>query len=98
MIGAILLFFFDDITKKISICFFPLYIAVVFNWIRLEEAGIERLVIIDFNNIFDPFFTTKDTGTGLGLSVCYQIAARHNANIKIDTSNLGTTFHICFDL
>lgn len=63
--------------------------------IRDHGSGIPEEVL---NNIGTPFFTTKDTGTGLGLSVCYQIAARHNANIKIDTSNLGTTFHIYFDI
>ncbi|HAG11809.1 MAG TPA: hypothetical protein DCK76_10640 [Desulfotomaculum sp.] len=30
-----------------------------------------------------PFFTAKDCGTGLGLAVCYKIAARHNAAIDI---------------
>jgi PAS domain S-box-containing protein len=45
-----------------------------------------------------PFITTKDTGTGLGLPICYQIAHRHNANIKIDTSDEGTTFFIYFSL
>jgi PAS domain S-box-containing protein len=43
-----------------------------------------------------PFFTTKDTGTGLGLPICYQIAHRHNADIKIDTSENGTTFFVYF--
>jgi PAS domain S-box-containing protein len=44
-----------------------------------------------------PFFTTKETGTGLGLPICYQIAHRHNANIKIDTSSAGTTFFVHFN-
>lgn len=43
-----------------------------------------------------PFFTTKQEGTGLGLPVCYSIAARHNANIKIDTGDQGTRFYVCF--
>ena len=43
-----------------------------------------------------PFFTTKEKGTGLGLAVCYSIAARHNAEIKIKTSPKGTTFFIIF--
>jgi PAS domain S-box-containing protein len=51
-------------------------------------------------NILDklgtPFITTKDTGTGLGLPICYQIAHRHNANIKINTCNEGTTFLVYF--
>ncbi len=45
-----------------------------------------------------PFFTTKDNGTGLGLAVCYSIAARHNASIKVDTGPNGTTFFIIFNL
>ncbi|KAF1084730.1 Sporulation kinase E [Sporotomaculum syntrophicum] len=43
-----------------------------------------------------PFFTTKDQGTGLGLAVCYSIAARYNAVIKVDTSPSGTTFFVRF--
>ncbi|WP_110954942.1 PAS domain-containing sensor histidine kinase [Anaerosinus massiliensis] len=49
-----------------------------------------------FEKLGTPFFTTKDNGTGLGLSICYQIANRHNANIKINSSENGTTFKICF--
>lgn len=45
-----------------------------------------------------PFFTTKDNGTGLGLGVCYAIAARHNAKIDIKTGDKGTTFLIRFNL
>ena len=45
-----------------------------------------------------PFFTTKDSGTGLGLAVCYGIAARHNAVITIKTSPKGTTFSVTFKL
>ena len=43
-----------------------------------------------------PFITTKDTGTGLGLPICYQIAHRHKATIKISTSQKGTTFFVYF--
>jgi two-component system, sporulation sensor kinase E len=45
-----------------------------------------------------PFFTTKETGTGLGLAVCYSIAARHNARIEISTGPGGTTFFVKFKL
>ncbi|KAF1084165.1 Sporulation kinase E [Sporotomaculum syntrophicum] len=48
------------------------------------------------DKIGTPFFTTKDEGTGLGLAVCFSIAARHNASIKIDTSTTGTTFSVVF--
>lgn len=47
-------------------------------------------------NLGTPFITTKNTGTGLGLPLCYQIAHRHNAEIKINTHHKGTTFFIYF--
>ncbi|GLX69824.1 response regulator [Paenibacillus glycanilyticus] len=45
-----------------------------------------------------PFFSTKANGTGLGLSVCYGIAARHDAVIKVQTSERGTSFFVQFQL
>lgn len=43
-----------------------------------------------------PFLTTKDQGTGLGLAVCYSIAARHEAKIDVQSSSSGTTFFVRF--
>ncbi|MDD4599545.1 Adaptive-response sensory-kinase SasA [bioreactor metagenome] len=43
-----------------------------------------------------PFLTTKETGTGLGLPVCYSIAKRHNAKISVETGSCGTTFFVKF--
>lgn len=45
-----------------------------------------------------PFFTTKDSGTGLGLTTCYSIAARYNATINFETSPSGTTFFVKFKI
>lgn len=45
-----------------------------------------------------PFLTTKDTGTGLGLAVCYRIANRHQAKINVETGENGTSFYIRFRL
>lgn len=44
-----------------------------------------------------PFFTTKEHGTGLGLTICYSIIARHKATVEVVTSPQGTTFLIIFD-
>lgn len=48
-------------------------------------------------NLGTPFLTTKETGTGLGLPVCYRIAGRHNATIEVDTTDHGTTFFVRFN-
>ncbi|MEQ8200112.1 MAG: ATP-binding protein [Syntrophomonadaceae bacterium] len=43
-----------------------------------------------------PFVTTKETGSGLGLAVCYSIAERHDARIKIETGPAGTRVTVIF--
>jgi signal transduction histidine kinase len=47
------------------------------------------------DKVFQPFFTTKPTGqgTGLGLSLSYDIVKIHGGEIKIDTAEgQGTAF------
>ncbi|MFX4261117.1 PAS domain S-box protein [Pelotomaculum propionicicum] len=58
-----------------------------------QGKGIEPDVL---EKLGTPFFTTKESGTGLGLAVCYSIAARHNAAIEIKTGAGGTTFYVKF--
>jgi signal transduction histidine kinase len=56
--------------------------------------GIPQKVL---DKIFQPFFTTKPTGqgTGLGLSLSYDIVKAHGGEIKVETKeNEGTVFII----
>lgn len=45
-----------------------------------------------------PFYTTKDQGTGLGLAVCYSIAARHQASMTVQSMPGQTVFMVKFPL
>ena len=54
--------------------------------------GIPQKVL---DKIFQPFFTTKPTGqgTGLGLSLAYDIIKAHGGEIKVETKEgKGTEF------
>jgi signal transduction histidine kinase len=51
--------------------------------------------------IFQPFFTTKPTGqgTGLGLSLSYDIVKAHGGEIKVSSENgSGSQFIICLPI
>jgi len=63
--------------------------------IKDQGHGIESQLL---DKLGTPFFTTKENGTGLGMAVCYRIAAHHNAKIEIETGLTGTTFYIKFPL
>ena len=57
--------------------------------------GIPKKVL---DKIFQPFFTTKPTGqgTGLGLSLSFDIVKAHGGEIKVDTvEGHYTAFVIC---
>jgi len=49
----------------------------------------------DLPYIFEPLFTTKNRGTGLGLSVAFQVIAAHSGEITVESeAGKGTAFHL----
>jgi signal transduction histidine kinase len=66
----------------------------VFVSVKDNGKGIPQKVL---EKIFQPFFTTKPTGqgTGLGLSLAYDIVKAHGGEIKVETKeNEGSEFTI----
>ena len=62
--------------------------------VRDNGQGIPQKAL---DKIFQPFFTTKPTGqgTGLGLSLSYDIVKAHGGEIKVETKEgEGTAFLI----
>jgi ligand-binding sensor protein/anti-sigma regulatory factor (Ser/Thr protein kinase) len=54
------------------------------------------VVILD--KLGTPFLSTKTQGTGLGLAVCYRIAERHSAFIRVESEeSVGTTVRLIFN-
>ncbi len=72
----------------------------------IKNNGKLKIEIIDegsgisddkINEIFDDFFTSKEDGTGLGLTVCKEILAEHEAVFELKNNNgKGTIFVIDF--
>lgn len=55
-------------------------------------TGIPQEVLVKLGT---PFFTTKESGTGLGLSVCYSIVQNHNGRIEVNSKvGEGTSFTV----
>ncbi|WP_089610356.1 PAS domain S-box protein [Dehalobacterium formicoaceticum] len=64
-------------------------------YIKDEGSGLSPEIM---DKMGTPFLTTKEHGTGLGLAVCYSIAARHHARIDFETGPSGTTFYVRFPI
>lgn len=62
-------------------------------FVKDEGPGVDPKIQ---DKIGTPFLTTKNKGTGLGLAVCYSIAARHQAKLEFESSSNGTTFKLRF--
>jgi signal transduction histidine kinase len=62
--------------------------------IRIEDTGC-GIPQEQASRIFNPFYTTKESGSGLGLSVCYTIIENHQGKIQVETQiNKGAKFLI----
>jgi PAS domain S-box-containing protein len=54
--------------------------------------GIEQELL---SQLFEPFITTKEKGTGLGLTICYEIIKNHGGDITVESVvGEGTTFEV----
>lgn len=67
-------------------------------YIKIKDSG-SGISQDKLRKIFNPFFTTKESGTGLGLSVCYSIIDNHHGIIKVKSEEgKGTEFIICLPI
>lgn len=72
--------------------------AATFIDLTVTDSG-EGIAEEDLAFIFEPLFTTKQNGTGLGLSVVFQIVTAHGGHVSVDSDRgKGTTFHLFLPL
>jgi two-component system, NtrC family, nitrogen regulation sensor histidine kinase GlnL len=65
-----------------------------FIWVEISDQGV-GIKEDDLLHIFSPFFTTKNSGTGLGLAVCYWIIKEHGGIIRVESvEGKGSTFKV----
>lgn len=71
-----------------------------------EETGNQLLVLIEIRDtaggidpeamayIFEPFYSTKSHNPGLGLTISYNIIARHGGELRVGNNGAGAVFTI----
>lgn len=67
--------------------------------VSIQNTGVE-IPKENENKVFDPFFTTKEPneGTGLGLSMCYNIVQEHGGQIELINKKGNVGFIIKLEL
>jgi len=63
-------------------------------FVAISDTGV-GIAPENLNRIFEPFFTTKaiGMGTGLGLSVSYNIVQKHHGRLEVESEvGKGSTF------
>lgn len=69
-------------------------------WIEIADTG-KGMAPAVMQRIFEPFYTSKPvgTGTGLGLSVSYDIVKKHGGHIQVGSEvGVGSTFRVLLPL
>lgn len=74
--------------------------------VKAEKLGNEIHISVSDNGhgispeaiekIFIPFYSTKSNGSGIGLTLCRQIALRHKGKIVVKSDNKGSKFTVVF--
>jgi PAS domain S-box-containing protein len=76
-----------DIETGYNANFNEMFIRITDNGKGISKEALKKIGI--------PFFTTKSSGTGLGLSVCYNIIKVHKGRIEVTSEiGVGTTFTV----
>jgi two-component system sensor histidine kinase TctE len=74
-------------------------------WLQVEDSG-PGIAAGERELVFQPFYRalgTEADGSGLGLPIVMEIAAKHGAKVRIDDARPhitapGALFTVCFDV